>query len=113
MESTSDRVLDQPLKNCALDVRQLLNVEASLSLSRVTLGKIVLAWAIFLWCAAMVLPNLDSHTRVHPVVKAIITVVYVLYLIGTPIALVIYFKRAWGRVPTVPNKSAYVIWMSL
>jgi hypothetical protein len=61
----------------------------------------------------MILPNIDSHTRIQPVVKAIITVLYVLYVIATPIALVNYFNRAWRRVPTVPNKSAYVIWMSL
>ena len=84
-----------------------------MTLSRITLGKIALAWGIFLWCAAMILPNLDSHTRVHPVMKVIIAVVYVLYLIGTPIALVTYFNRAWRRVPMVPNKTAYVIWMSL
>jgi hypothetical protein len=82
-------------------------------LSRVTLGKIAFAWAIFLWCAAMVLPNLESHTRVHPVVKAIITVVYTLFFIGTPIALITYFHRAWRRATTVPNRTAYIIWMSL
>jgi hypothetical protein len=84
-----------------------------MTLSRITLGKIAFAWTIFLWCAAMVLPNLDSHTRVHPVVKAIIAVVYTLFLIGTPIALITYFNRAWRRATTVPNRTAYVIWMSL
>jgi len=61
----------------------------------------------------MVLPNLDLHTRAHPVVKAIIVVVYTVYLIWTPIALARYFNRAWRRASTVPNRSAYVIWMSL
>jgi hypothetical protein len=55
-----------------------------------------------------VLPNLDSHTRADPVVKAIIAVVYTLFLIGTPIALVTYFNRAWRRVATVPNRTSYV-----
>lgn len=86
---------------------------AAMSLSRVTLGKIALAWAIFLWCAGMLLPNLDSHTRAHPVVKAIIAVVYTLFLIGTPIGLATYFNRAWRRVATVPNRTAYVIWINL
>ena len=66
-----------------------------MTLSRVTLGKIAFGWAIFLWCAGMVLPNLDSHTRAHPVVKVIIGVVYLMFLIWTPIALVAYFNRAW------------------
>jgi hypothetical protein len=61
----------------------------------------------------MVLPNLDSHTRVNPVVKAIIAVVYTLFLAGTPIALATYFNRAWRRASTVPNRTAYIIWMSL
>jgi hypothetical protein len=84
-----------------------------MTLSRVTLGKIALAWAVFLWCAAMVLPDLNLHTRAHPVVKAIVLVVYTLYIIGTPIALATYFNRAWRRVSAVPNRTAYVIWMSL
>ena len=86
---------------------------AEMTLSRVTLGKIAFGWAIFLWCAGMVLPNLDSHTRAHPAVKVIIAVVYTLFLIGTPIALATYFNRAWRRVATVPNRTAFVIWMSL
>lgn len=84
-----------------------------MTLSRVTLGKIAFAWAIFLWCAAMVLPNLDSHARAHPLVKAIIAVLHALFLIGIPIALATYFNRAWRRVATVPNRTAYVIWMNL
>ncbi len=82
-------------------------------LSRVTLGKVAVGWAIFLWCAAMVLPNLDSHARANPVIKAVVAVVYALFLIGTPVALVAYFNRAWRRVATVPNRTAYVIWLSL
>jgi Mg2+/citrate symporter len=77
------------------------------------LGKIASASVIFLWCAGMVLPNLDSHTRAHPVVKAIIAIVYSMFLIGTPIALATYFNRAWRRVATVPNRTSYVIWMSV
>jgi hypothetical protein len=84
-----------------------------MTLSRITLGKIAFGWAIFLWCAGMVLPNLDSHARAHPVVRAIIAVVYGMFLIGTPIALATYFNRAWRRVSIVPNRTAYLIWMSL
>src|SRR5581483_10124465 len=84
-----------------------------MKLARITVGRIAFGWAIFLWSAAMVLPNLDSHTRVHSVVKAIIAIVYTVFLIGTPIALATYFNRAWLRIATVPNKTAYVVWMSL
>ena len=70
-------------------------------------------WAAFLWAAAMVLPQLGPHTQAHPAVKAVVAVLFVLLLIGTPIALVTYFNRAWRRVATVPNRTAYVTWLSL
>ncbi len=82
-------------------------------LSRLTVGRIALAWGVFLWCAGLVLPNLDSHTRVHPAVKAVVAVVYALFLVGTPIALATYFNRAWRRVGTVSNRTVYVVWLSL
>lgn len=84
-----------------------------MTVSRVTVGRITIAWAILLWCSAVVLPNLDSQTRVHPVVKAIVAVVYPLLLIGTPITLVRYFIRAWRRATAVPNRTEYLIWISL
>lgn len=82
-------------------------------LSRLTLGRIAFAWAIFLWSAALVLPLLDSHTRAHPLVKAVVAVVYASFFIGTPIALATYFNHAWRRVSAVPNRTTYVIWLSL
>lgn len=82
-------------------------------LSRLTLGRVALAWIVFLWGAALVLPNLDSHAQAHPAVKAIVAVGYVLLLIGTPISLIAYFNRAWRRVGTVPNTTVYVLWLSL
>jgi hypothetical protein len=82
-------------------------------LSRLTLGRIAFAWAIFLWSAAIVLPQLDSHARAHPLVKAVVAVVYASFFIGTPIALASYFNQAWRRVRTVPNRTTYVIWLSL
>jgi len=82
-------------------------------LSRLTLGKVALAWAVFLWCAGLVLPNLDSHAQAHPAVKAIVAAGLATLLIGTPIALATYFNRAWRRVAAVPNRTAYVLWLSL
>ena len=82
-------------------------------LSRLTLGRVVVAWLVFLWCAGLVLPNLDSHSQVHPAVKAIVVAGFVTLLVGTPIALATYFNRAWRRVSTVPNRTAYVVWLSL
>ena len=38
---------------------------------------------------------------------------YAALLIGTAIALINYFNRAWRRVGTVPNTAVHVIWLSL
>ena len=38
---------------------------------------------------------------------------YATLLVGTPIALITYFNRAWRRAGMVPNRAAYVIWLSL
>jgi hypothetical protein len=81
--------------------------------SRLTLGRVALAWFAFLWAAARVLPNLDSHAQANPVVKAMLAVGYATLLVGTPIALINYFNRAWRRVGTVPNTTVYVVWLSL
>jgi hypothetical protein len=82
-------------------------------LSRLTLGRVALAWFAFLWIAALILPNLGSHAQAHPATKAIVAAGYVTLLISTPIALIGYFNRAWRRVGAVPNTTAYVIWLSL
>ena len=80
---------------------------------RLTLGKVTLAWAVLLWTAALVLPQLGPQAQAHPVVKVVVAVLFVLLLIGTPIALIRYFNGAWRRVDTVPNRVAYVTWLSL
>jgi hypothetical protein len=82
-------------------------------LSRLTLGKIALAWFVFLLVAAWVLPPLDSHQRVPPAVKGVAAVVCGLFIIGTLIALTTYFTRAWRKLGTVPNRSAYMTWLGL
>ena len=82
-------------------------------LSRLTLGRVALAWFAFLWIAALILPNLDSHAQAHPAAKAIAAAGYATLLVTTPIALIRYFNRAWRRVSTVENKIVYVIWLSL
>lgn len=84
-----------------------------MTLSRVTLGKVALAWAVLLWWAGLALPNLDSHAHAHPAVEAIVLIFFALLVIGTPIALGAYFNRAWRQVPTVSNRTAYVVWLSL
>ena len=71
--------------------------------SRITLGKIPFAWAVLLWWAGMVLPNLDSHTRAHPVAKAIIAVVYSMLVIG----------RFWPTRPSLSLWSTSADWRNI
>lgn len=82
-------------------------------LFRLTLRRVAVASAVFVWTVALVLPQLGPQTQAHSAVKAIVAFVFALLLIGTPIALITYFNRAWRRVATVPNRAAYVTWLSL
>ncbi len=81
--------------------------------SRITLKAIAFAGTLFLLCVALELPSLDSHQRARPVVRAIVAIVYTMFFVVTPIGLATYFNRAWRRVSSVPNRTAYVIWLSL
>jgi len=90
-----------------------LHPNTRMRLSRITISRIALAWVVLLFCAALILPNLDSHTRSLPVVKAIVAIPYTIFFIVTPIALVTYFNRAWRRVSSVPNRTEYVVCLSL
>ena len=81
--------------------------------TRLTVGKVALAWMMFLWGAALVLPNLDSHAHANPVLKVIVAAGYITLLIGNAIALTDYFNRAWRRVGTVTDPTVYVMWLSL
>ena len=63
--------------------------------------------------AAWFLPPLDSHVRVQPAVKAAFAVASVLLLVGTLIALMAYFTRAWRKLGTVANKTEYMVWVGL
>jgi hypothetical protein len=71
-----------------------------------------LAWAVFLCGVALLIPQFDFHVH-HSAVKAIVATVYTLFLIATPVALTSYFNQAWRKVGTLPNRTAYVIWLTL
>lgn len=80
---------------------------------RLTFGKIACAWAVLLSGAALILPNLDLHTRSAPTIRLVIAIYWIMLMIGTPIALVGYFNRAWRRSSIVPNRGPYIAWLSL
>lgn len=74
---------------------------------------LLLGWFVFLLGAALLLPPLDSHASAQPTVKAAFAVVGALFVIGTLVALMSYFMRAWQRLGTVPNRTAYMVWVGL
>ena len=75
---------------------------------------IALAWAWLLFGAALVLPTLSLQVRNSRGIKVAIGGYWLLLLIGTPIALVSYFKRAWRKASTMPNRgTTYIVWLSL
>lgn len=84
-----------------------------MGIRRLTFGKVALAWAVLLWSAALVLPNLDSRTRAHPAAQIAVAVFYLLLIIGTPVAFFNYFNKAWRRVDDVPNRGVYTLWLTL
>jgi hypothetical protein len=82
-------------------------------LLRLTMERVVFAWGVFLFGAALILPNLSLQTRTHPAVKGIIATYWVLLLVGTPISLTSYLSRAWRRSRTAPNRGTYIVWLGL
>jgi len=67
-------------------------------------------WFVILVGAAIFLPSAESRPfalRAVPLLALII-----LWLLLTAIALGLYFYRAWLRLPTVPNKAAYAVWLT-
>jgi len=77
------------------------------------LGFVVLAWAVFFVLAAWVLPPLDSHQRPVPLVYWSVLTLAILLALPTVIVVPAYVYRSWLRLPTVPNRTAYGLWIGL
>ncbi len=71
-------------------------------------------WMVVLLAAAWLLPPLDSpRIEPHPVAAAVVVAACALFLIITCISLYRYFRAAWSKWRTVPNRTEYVVWISL
>jgi len=66
-------------------------------------------WFLILVGAAVILPP-DSRSSARKTVPFL--VLTVTWLLLTVAVLGGYFYRAWLRLPTVPNKGAYIAWLS-
>lgn len=82
-------------------------------LPRVTVRRILFAWAVLLSGAGLILPNASLHSRLRGFDGYLFVAMCVTLLVLSPIALFRYFNEAWRRVGEVPNRSAYVAWLGL
>jgi len=69
-------------------------------------------WVVILVAAAIILPRFDSMQVSAPVLTFVVVLVVAVWLCLTTLALFRYFYRRWQRVPLVPNKAAYISWLS-
>jgi hypothetical protein len=77
------------------------------------LGFVLLAWVVFFLLAALVLPPLDSHLQPARLVYWSFVILAVLFILPTAIIVPAYVYQSWRRLPTVSNRAAYALWVSL
>lgn len=81
-------------------------------LKRIKWGPVLFCgWLVILISAAILLPPSDS--KIVSATAVPILVLMLIWLLLPVIGLSVYFYRAWRRVTVVPNKAAYIAWMSL
>jgi hypothetical protein len=77
------------------------------------LGIVLLAWIIFFWLAACVLPPLDSHVKSSPLVFWIFLIVAVVLALSSVIVIPAYVYQSRLKLPTAPNRTLYGLWVGL
>ena len=78
-------------------------------LKRIKWGLVLFwGWVVILISAAVILPSIESKAVAFPIL-----VLMLMWFLLSVVALVFYFYRAWGRVAAIPNKAAYIAWMSI
>jgi len=74
---------------------------------------VLLGWFAFLVIAAVILSPVDSHVEPGPVTLWSIVTITALLTLYTGVAVPAYLYQSWLRLPTVPNKTAYGLWIGL
>lgn len=77
------------------------------------LGFVLLSWAVFFLLAAWVLPPLDSRLQPTPLVYWSVLTVTILLALPTVVVVPAYVYRSWLKLLTVPNRTAYGLWVGL
>lgn len=86
---------------------------AKMRLQSLKLKYIAVGWLIFLIGAAWLLPPLDSRTATNAALRVSMLVCCVVLVIATCLATLQYFKDAWGKAGSAPNRNAYIAWIGL
>ena len=76
------------------------------------LGFVLLAWFAFFVLAAIVLPPVDSHLQPAAPLWWSLLAVAVLLAVPTVIVIPAYVYQSWLRLPTVPNRTTYGLWVA-
>jgi hypothetical protein len=80
-----------------------------LHLKQVKWGPILLGgWLIILLWAAIILPRDVSNLVAYPIIALL-----AIWFLLSVVMVFVYLYRAWRRVGAVPNKSAYIAWLSI
>jgi MFS-type transporter involved in bile tolerance (Atg22 family) len=77
------------------------------------LGLVLLAWAVFFLLAAWMLPPLDSRLQPTPLVYWSVLTLTILLALPTVVVVPAYVYRSWLKLPSVPNRTAYGLWVGL
>jgi hypothetical protein len=80
---------------------------------RLNLANVALSWFVYCVGAALVLTPLDSRLQPHVAFVAVLLVVGAVLAAATAVAALRYFTEAWRKARTVPNRTAYILWLSL
>jgi len=72
-----------------------------------------LGWMILLIGAAWLLPPLDSRVKPQPWAVVLVVAGCAVGLVLGTISLYRYFHDSWRQWRDVPNKTEYIVWLSL
>ena len=74
------------------------------------IGVATIGWLAGLTVAALLLPPDFGISHCSPLI-AITLALLAIWTLYTVIALPVYYYRSWSRLPKVPNKTAYALWL--
>ncbi len=86
-----------------------------LSIARIGRAKhlyiLLLAWLVFPVPAALILPPLDSRQQSPPLVVWSCFALIVLLALVSAVIVPSYLYQSWSKLPSVPNKRVYGLWI--